>query len=583
MNTFAKLFRVFLMRQLHRVNQFQRLWQHSQGGPLHISVARIAQCCFCSERHVRTLLRQWQAAGWVEWQGEAGRGRQGALRFLVSPDQLRQQLLTRQLASGEAVQALQVLELQPEQLMDMLRPLMGGQWQNQAPVLRIPYYRPLETLRPLQLTGRAEQHLVRQVFSGLTRFQGEAVTGDLAHHWQHDASGREWYFWLRPQLSWHNETPVQAAQLVTQLHHIMTTPQGRRLLAAVAQIDAPHPLAVRIQLHTRDYWLPQRLAHQYCLLPHPTLAGIGSGPWKLAHFSSELVRLESHARWHLQRPLIQVIEYWITPRLFAQGLGTSCRHPVQIAIGDPEALDTLRPVDRRTSLGFCYLAPRVSAHFSAAQARTLIALIQRSGVIRQLPLEEGLITPGEELLPGWPVPQVAATAAPLPPALTLHYHLPVELHVMADALVTLLAAHGCTLTCVFHDVKSWDDESDLSTADLVMGDRLIGDAPRFTLANWLENAVIWQPLRAALLQPALAAIASQPDATQRETALHQLFQQLMHEGYLLPLFNYHYQISAPPGVEGIQLNRLGWFDFTRAWISPPDIASAVHSRPEPVP
>jgi len=571
------------MRELHRVNQFQRLWQLSHGEPLRLSVATIARHCFCSERHVRTLLRQWQDAEWLRWQGASGRGKQGELTFLVSPEQLRQQLLTQQLDAGEAVHALQVLDLHPERLVKMLRPLMGGQWQNQLPVLRIPYYRAMEPLRPLHLSGRAEQHLARQVFSGLTRFHGDDVEGDLAHHWQHDSSGCDWYFWLRPQLSWHNDEPIHAVQLAAQLEQIRQTPRGSRLLAAVERIDAPHPLALRIQLRESDYWLPQRLAHQFCLLPHPDFADIGSGPWKLTHFAAELVRLESHARWHLQRPLIQRVEYWITPQLFDRGFGTSCRHPVQIAIGDPGELDALRPVDHRISLGFCYLAPRISAHFSAAQAQSLIALIQRSGMIQQLPLEEGLITPSQELLPGWPVPLTTCEPVALPAHLTLHYHLPVELHVMAQALIPLLAKHGCALTCVFHDVKSWRDDIDLSTADVVMGDRLIGDAPLFTLVNWLENDPVWQPLRTPPLQASLSAIAQQISAPQRAELTQQLFQQLMCEGALLPLFNYRYQVFAPPGVEGIQLNRLGWFDFTRAWIPPPATANAVQPAPKPVP
>jgi MarR-like DNA-binding transcriptional regulator SgrR of sgrS sRNA len=571
------------MRQLHRVNQFQRLWQLSQGEPLRLSVAAMAQHCFCSERHVRTLLRQWQDAGWLRWRGESGRGKQGELTFLISPEQLRQQLLTQQLEAGEAVQALQVLDLHPERLVKMLRPLMGGQWQNQAPVLRIPYYRAMEPLRPLRLTGRAEQHLVRQIFSGLTRFNGDDVEGDLAHHWQHDGSGCDWYFWLRPQLSWHNDEPIQAAQLASQLQQIMQTVRGSRLLASIERIEAPHPLALRIQLRQSDYWLPQRLAHQYCLLPHPDAVDVGSGPWKLTHFTDELVRLESHARWHLQRPLIQVVEYWITPQLFAHGLGTSCRHPVQIAIGDPDELDALRPVDHSISLGFCYLAPRISADFTAAQVTALIALIQHSGVIQQLPLDEGLITASKELLPGWPVPSAGMTAVTLPEKLTLHYHLPIELHVMAQALVPLLAKQGCKLTCVFHDVKNWRDDIDLSDADVVMGDRLIGDAPLFTLVNWLENDPVWTPLRAPVLQAPLSAIAHQPSPEQRAVLTHQLFQQLMRDGHLLPLFNYRYQVFAPPGVEGIQLNTLGWFDFTRAWIPPPSAAGTVQPAPEPVP
>jgi MarR-like DNA-binding transcriptional regulator SgrR of sgrS sRNA len=65
-------------------------------------------------------------------------------------------------------------------------PFLGGQWQNDTPTLRIPYYRSLEPLQPGFLPGRAEQHLAGQVFSGLTRFNGNSSepTGDLAHHWE---------------------------------------------------------------------------------------------------------------------------------------------------------------------------------------------------------------------------------------------------------------------------------------------------------------------------------------------------------------------------------------------------------------
>lgn len=37
---------------------------------------------------------------------------------------------------------------------------------------------------------------------------------------------------------------------------------------------------------------------------------------------------------------------------------------------------------------------------------------------------------------------------------------------------------------------------------------------------------------------------------------------------LTPLFNYQYQVSAPPGVNGIRLNARGWFDFSAAWLPP---------------
>ena len=50
------------MRLLNRLNQYQRLWQPSAGKPQTVTVSELAERCFCSERHVRTLLRQAQEA-----------------------------------------------------------------------------------------------------------------------------------------------------------------------------------------------------------------------------------------------------------------------------------------------------------------------------------------------------------------------------------------------------------------------------------------------------------------------------------------------------------------------------------------
>lgn len=103
---------------------------------------------FCSERHVRTLLKQAQDAGWLEWHAQSGRGKRGQLRFLVTPDSLRNTMMEQALQKGEQLSVLELAQLAPGELRTLLQPFMGGQWQNDTPTLRIPYYRPLDPLHP---------------------------------------------------------------------------------------------------------------------------------------------------------------------------------------------------------------------------------------------------------------------------------------------------------------------------------------------------------------------------------------------------------------------------------------------------
>ncbi|WP_336340338.1 SgrR family transcriptional regulator [Enterobacter cloacae] len=564
------------MRQLNRLKQYQRLWQPSEGAPQQVTIAELASRCFCSERHVRTLLRQAQEAGWLNWHAQSGRGKRGELRFYVSPESLRNTMMEEALKHGQQHHALELAQLAPEELRELLHPFLGGQWQNDTPTLRIPYYRSLDALQPGFLPGRAEQHLAGQIFSGLTRFNGNSSepTGDLAHHWEVTDGGLRWHFYIRSTLHWHNGDKIETAQLQRSLKALLMLPALRKLFQSVLDIEVTHPQCLTFTLHQPDYWLPHRLATYCSRLAHPDQPMTGSGPFRLSVFDSELVRLESHEQYHLSHPLIKAIEYWITPTLFDYGLGTSCRHPVQIAIGEPDELESLRLVSNSTSLGFCYLTLKQSDRMSELQARRLINIIHLSTLLHTLPLNEGLITPTEELLPGLPIPRWPdLTHVPLPAALTLIYHLPVELHTMANQLKQYLAQQGCELTVIFHDAKTWDGCPQLADADMMMGDRLIGEAPEYTLEQWLRCDTLWPHLlsapQVAHLQATLDAVQTQADEQARHAGLRAIFTRLMENAVLTPLFNYQYQISAPPGVNGIRLNTRGWFDFTEAWLPAP--------------
>ncbi|MEL0554379.1 MULTISPECIES: SgrR family transcriptional regulator [Klebsiella/Raoultella group] len=561
------------MRLLNRLNQYQRLWQPSSGAPQQVTVGELSARCFCSERHIRTLLRQAQQAGWLSWQSSAGRGKRGTLTFHRSPETLRNEMMELALNNGQQKNALELAQLATGELKALLSPFLGGQWQNNTPTLRIPYYRPLDPLQPGFLPGRAEQHLAGQIFSGLTRFdaQSRSPVGDLAHHWQISADGLRWQFFIRSTLFWHNGDSLETAQIQQRLLMLLSLPALRTLFASIKQIDVTHTQCLTITLFRPDFWLPFRLASYCSVLAHPDDPTVGSGPFRLTLFSPELVRLENHPRYHLNHPLIQTVEYWITPQLFEQNLGTSCRHPVQITIGDPDELTNLRQVSNSISLGFCYLALHQSPRLSNAQAQRLVSLIHRSSLLETLPLDEDLITPSNEVLPGWTIPQGPENHdVPLPKRLTLLYHLPVELHTMAEQLRLRLAALGCELTLIFHDAKNWQGCQDLSQADLIMGDRLIGESPEYTLEQWLRCDAMWPNVltgaQYAHLQATLDAVQAQPEERSRNDALRNVFNGLMDDAIMTPLFNYNYRISAPPGVNGLELNARGWFDFTSAWL-----------------
>ncbi len=212
------------MRLLNRLNQYQRLWQPSAGKPQTVTVSELAERCFCSERHVRTL-RQAQEAGWLEWQARCGRRRKARTITLSGHAGIATQCDDGTgTGNRKAARCAGAGATGPGELRTLLQPFMGGQWQNDTPTLRIPYYRPLEPLQP-GLPGRAEQHLAGQIFSGLTRFDNntQRPIGDLAHHWETSTDGLRWDFYLRSTLHWHNGDAVKASALTPAIIDAVTT------------------------------------------------------------------------------------------------------------------------------------------------------------------------------------------------------------------------------------------------------------------------------------------------------------------------------------------------------------------------
>lgn len=132
---------------------------------------------------------------------------------------------------------------------------------------------------------------------------------------------------------------------------------------------------------------------------------------------------------------------------------------------------------------------------------------------------------------------------------------------MAAQLKRYLTELGCELTIYFHDAKSWNGCTHLHEADIVMGDRSIGESPKYTLEQWLRSDILWPNLLTAQqyahLQTTLDAIQRHPELAVRNDGTKALFSSLMEDAVLTPLFNYRYQVNAPPSVNGIFLNALG--------------------------
>ena len=60
-----------------------------------------------------------QEAGWLEWQAQSGRGKRGQLRFLVTPESLRNAMMEQALETGKQQDVLELAQLAPGELREL--------------------------------------------------------------------------------------------------------------------------------------------------------------------------------------------------------------------------------------------------------------------------------------------------------------------------------------------------------------------------------------------------------------------------------------------------------------------------------
>lgn len=544
------------MRQLQKIRQYQRLYQHYGADPKLTTIAEVAEVALCSERHARTLLRQLTQSGWLSWSAQPGRGHRATLHCIATTSELSAPLMHSCLEKGDYQSALQLADGDPASLHHIITPFLGGKWLKHQPTLRIPWYRPLTSLHPALQRRRAEQHIICAVHAGLTRYvPGEPQpVPDLAHHWEASDNNLCWRFYLRSGAHWHNGQAISDEDILTALQQVLADPARNASLKHVRQASLVAPWCLEIALDTPDAMLAHRLAHHVCRLPHPQLPEIGAGPFAIARHHSHYLRLERQPWYFAAHPLLHAIEFWRTR--------AEAHKPAWITVGKGK---NAQEAVTSTSGGFAWLM------VSAALSRPLAAWLRQEiaqTCTRYFSHRDDLHTQ-TEVLPGLKTRQLPAAApVALPDALTLVCCHTSELRELADLLQTTLKKQSCELKIEWKDRDEWHAPGALAQADLLLGDYVAGELPGFALAEWFSDEPAWASALGDSLwqkekQTLMAYCASEASLNQ---SLAPFFQRLLESGAYTPLFHYRYRINTVENVQDIVLTAGGWLDFTRAWL-----------------
>lgn len=553
---------------------YLRLHRHCAHRGRHITLAEVAAALCCSERHARTLLARLAAQGWLNWQAGSGRGQRSQLQLLADPAMLEAESLQQSLAAGDIEGVMQGLGHAARSRLHAILPAYLGVQSGDTQRLRIPFYRPLHSLDPVQINRRTECHLIRQIFDGLTRFDRatQSIVPALAHHWQADDSLMRWRFQLRPGVLFHHGRALQGEDVQSTLQRLRDEAGPyQSLFTHLAEVRLAGARCVEIRLSQPDALLPHRLADSCAvILPRERWpqAGFGhlpsgSGAFRLTVNNDYRATLQAFEHYWQSRALLDEIDIWVvnddaTRARLDIRLGYHGQHPV--ASGD-----TLLQAEP----GCSYVAAN-PARLDEQQRAALAAWLHPQhwpvdlGGQRAL----GLLAQWQH----WPAP-ATPTPGRLPAQLRLVTYQLHSNRQMAAALATRLAAGGCRLETQVLSYPEfaanlWRDEADLMLLGEVLNDDL-----DYSCYQWLFAGSGFRPWLSAAQQDWLAASArsvmQQADSAQRWQCYAATAQRLVTEHAVIPLQHATMRLEFDPRLQGITLGNCGWMDFRQLWFEAP--------------
>jgi len=551
--------------------QFETLFDHFKGQDSDIQLDEVISVLFCTRRNARIVLNKMADAGWIEWLPAAGRGNLSKILFKRSQQDVSENLAKKYLEEGRIAQAFSVLKQDSGQLTKVIEDYLGVTHKEGMQYVRLPYYRQLSMLNPTKPHRRSEQNIIRQIFSGLTKIdENEELQEDLAHTWE-STNGRNWRFYLRPGVRFHNGNLLQTGHVIDSVSALTQNTLFNHIYA----VSSLKPWVIDIDLTCVDWHFPLLLAESSAKIMPPSewitdkfdLQPIGTGPYKVKLNDEKRLILDAFDNYFGYRPLVDRVEVWVIDEVYSGMVFPSLSHPIKGEKSDDDEVK-LDP-----GCTFLLLNRKYGLAKHEKWARYFCSTLSALNLFRLLPedtiVDLGLL-PAYGLKPGWQHSVLGADRS-LPPSkenIVIAYHSQHPVFpTLARTMAKLLIKDGLTV-----EFKKYQhDIEDLTQVDIWLKPMGIGTDRDDALAGWLMN---------------YSNISDMSDNEQFEQwcswvkvwrndkngmfPARKLGKALVESYQIIPLFHCWLGVNKEHcgALQNATCNALGWFDFSNVWVKP---------------
>lgn len=520
-----------------KLELYEGLFKKVGPGANKITIGDIASAFNCSDRHARTLLKQMSENNWLTWHPIKGRGQKGELNCHIEPIQACYQAVDIAIKQEKYELAHQLIGFNGRDVAFGLKHYLGQASSHSEKTIYAPFHRKLGWLHPHHSMERTERHLIHEVFQTLVTYHGSELKGELAHHWESDKDHMRWTFHLRSGATFHDQSPVTAADVVESLKALTLSSYWQRLYDHINVIETASLYCVVITLKDADPCLPYLLSraetsiipHRNIYQPEGTYIPIGSGPFIVDINSNKVLRLKRNNYYNGQNALIEQIEIWIHQEW---ALDKKCAENFFFLDGDEKNYKV-----STTNIGYFFILLNHRDLQTRATKNALLRLLENNDV----------------------------TSFDLPFPISFSYENNNDNRSFANKLMNI-----CSPTSAKPSGSQVVYGHALSNQDLAIGGiRLEGDRATslfafFKLYPYWDKNLTWKQHENLLL--VLQSVRSCVSLVQREALLDSLLETLYDSNVLAIIKSEDLMLTVPSRVRNVEINSIGWCDFTKLWI-----------------
>ncbi|MCU9614359.1 ABC transporter substrate-binding protein [Caldibacillus lycopersici] len=295
----------------------------------------------CTERTVTNILNKMVDKKWIIRNKGEGRGNSTTIIFLKTIEEMLDYFESESPTYDDMMRIISLFEInslsyEKEQVYSSLISKLFGieghnismenDEENDYAHLKIPYFRPFNSLDPSAVERQSERHMVEQIFNTLVSYnqENEKVVPCISYYWEQANEGKEWIFYLRKGIYFHNNHILTSNDVKFSFERLWNT-DSRWIVKHLKNIDCVGKHVIRFEFSQPMYCWDLILTSPKCSIVPENYGGkskkeftkspIGTGPYMVKNHDNNVLNLMVHLSYFKGRAYIDEISFFVLPTI----------------------------------------------------------------------------------------------------------------------------------------------------------------------------------------------------------------------------------------------------------------------------